>query len=94
MLELTISNGNGNLTLGVMNNIIKYRKNGERPINSNPFDEERILFYSKYSDGRTAVDFKEDISMNPKIDYYPVIIGHNHESEGIPGKIIEINEKT
>lgn len=94
MLELTVSNSVGNEILGVINNIIKYKKNGQGPINYNPFNEERIIFYSKYSDGRTNINFKEDISMKPLVDYYPIIIGHNHELEKTPGKIIEINKKS
>lgn len=98
MLELTISDRNGNLILGVMNNnTIKYKKNGEGPINSVPFQEDRIIFYSKCEDGGRNENGganlqKNQISMKPVVGYFPIVIKHNNEGQYIPGKIIDIQD--
>jgi len=96
MFELTISKeGGGEEILGVINQIIKYRKNGEGPINSNPFNEERIVCYTTDSKG------KGDITTTPLVDLYPIIIkrdheglmrGSSHEGQYTPGKITEIKK--
>jgi len=93
MLELTIyGNGQGNLILGVKNSIIKYKIEKGEKIEFNPLTEQRIIFYSKYSDGRSNIS-REDMSMKPILDYSPVIVGRNNEWQNNLGKIIEINEK-
>jgi hypothetical protein len=97
MLELTVSHGNGNLILGVTDNRIKYRINGEEiPIYSDPLNPERIIFYSKREDGGRnpsggASLTTEEISFTPKMDYYPIIC--KNMSQEILGRITGIKEK-
>jgi len=97
MLELTVSDGNGNLIIGVKDNRIKYRVNGTKiSIPTDPVNSERIILYSKREDcGRNsnggASLTEDEISFIPKINYYPIIY-HNLSHE-ILGKIIKIEEK-
>ena len=75
----------------VAKSLIKKIEKGEK-IEFNPLTEQRIIFYSKYSDGRSNIS-REDMSMKPILDYSPVIVGRNNEWQNNLGKIIEINEK-
>ncbi len=95
LVELTISKKEGGKEiLGVINQIIKYRKNGEGVVSSD--NEERIILFSKYDYIRTDLT-KEEISLVPKIDYYPMICKRtdyykNNTAPEMPGKIIDIKE--
>jgi hypothetical protein len=93
MLELTIyGNGQGNFILGLTNSTIKYRiEKGER-INSNPLNQERIIFYLKGKLDKSEINL-DNMSMKPMINYYPVVIGYNNESQYTLEKILEVNEK-
>ncbi len=93
MLELTIyGNGQGNLILGVINQTIKYKIKEDEKIYSIPLNEERIIFYLKGKLDKSEIN-ADNMSMKPILDYYPVVVGHNNESQYILEKIIEINEK-
>jgi hypothetical protein len=93
MLELTIyGNGQGNFILGVTNSTIKYKVEKGEIINSNPLNQERIIFYLKGKLDKSEIN-SENMSMKPIVDYYPVVVGHNNESQCTLEKILEINEK-
>ena len=93
MFELTIyGNGQGNIILGVANSTIKYKiEKGER-INSNPLNQERIIFYSKGKFDKSEINMN-NISMNPIVNYFPIVVNHNNEKSYTLEHIVEINEK-
>jgi hypothetical protein len=93
MLELTIyGNGEGNFILGITNQTIKYRIEKGEKIDFNPLNEERIIFYLKGKLDKSEINM-DNMSIKPIINYYPIVVGHNNESQYTLEKIIEINEK-
>lgn len=93
VIELTIyGNGQGNFILGVANSTIKYKIEKEERINFNPLDEERIIFYLKGKLDKSEINMN-NMSMKPKINYNPVVVGHNNEKSYTLEHIVEINEK-
>ena len=85
MLELTISKeGCAPIILGILGNIIKYKKENGYILELNPLESERIAIYDK--------DYGKEISTKPKLDYYPIIVTQGKNGLDSPGKITEIKE--
>ncbi len=94
--EVTVSNEKGNLIFGLNGQHVLYKINGQK-IDSNIWENERIILYSKRCDGGRnpsggASLNQEEISFIPKMDYYPILCKNNSPPE-IPGRIVNIEEK-
>ena len=85
MLELTVSGDNGfQIILGIEGCFIKYKTINDNLSISNPLDSERIGIYSK--------DWGKEWSLEPKENFYPLIIKQSKFEQYCPGKITKIEK--
>ena len=83
MLELTISEEEGpKIILGLNGMVIEYKKINENLTFLNHFNSEIICVYSR--------EWGKDLSLEPKENYYPLILKQYNFEQYCPGKITKI----